>query len=444
LTGSATFYDVLGISANADEDEIKRAYFRGIKAHPPEKDAEGYQRIREAYETLSDRTARKEYDALLEGGDEVRELLDKANDHMANERFEDARSCLKTVIALASEADAAWNLYGICCLHLERYEEALKVFTALMNRAPDVALYAAHAGHSELFLAEESVRDSEKAKHYRLARAHFEKALALDPGNHHHHLGLARVYSEECRFDEAIAAVWGAIHADESVDLGDLEALFELCWLHIYKHDLTGVGKIADEIEKITPADPEVRRYVAHRFARLSGMLLEVKAFDAAKSAADAALKFDPGDGDLVGLKDYINRVILASNAFDRLVHDSEVIPPIKLLCVVLVTDLTGESMDDRDGQVDRALEAIGGYYGHDVVMSVNRLRTHYSQLYSLNHRLFEAIDHAAKGHPPSTYSGGSTGSGCILLLIQAVTVGGFLGATPELARYLLSLGPFR
>src|SRR5947208_14800480 len=45
-------YKVLGISREASEAEIKRAYFTLVREHPPERDPEGFKRIRAAYEQL--------------------------------------------------------------------------------------------------------------------------------------------------------------------------------------------------------------------------------------------------------------------------------------------------------------------------------------------------------------------------------------------------------
>ena len=45
-------YEILGISRDADQNEIKRAYFRQLRQHPPETDPEGFQQLRAAYERL--------------------------------------------------------------------------------------------------------------------------------------------------------------------------------------------------------------------------------------------------------------------------------------------------------------------------------------------------------------------------------------------------------
>ncbi len=43
---------VLGIAEGASPDEIRRAYLQRVKEHPPERDAEAFERIRDAYGML--------------------------------------------------------------------------------------------------------------------------------------------------------------------------------------------------------------------------------------------------------------------------------------------------------------------------------------------------------------------------------------------------------
>ena len=45
-------YEVLGLNAGATQTEIKKAYFSLVRKHSPEKDPDGFRRIREAYEHL--------------------------------------------------------------------------------------------------------------------------------------------------------------------------------------------------------------------------------------------------------------------------------------------------------------------------------------------------------------------------------------------------------
>lgn len=46
-------FEVLGLAASSPVRELKRAYRAQVVAHPPDRDPEGFRRVREAYELLS-------------------------------------------------------------------------------------------------------------------------------------------------------------------------------------------------------------------------------------------------------------------------------------------------------------------------------------------------------------------------------------------------------
>jgi curved DNA-binding protein CbpA len=58
-------YQVLGIERDATEAEIKRAYFTRVREHPPERDPDGFKRVRAAYEQLRASKERAETDLFL-------------------------------------------------------------------------------------------------------------------------------------------------------------------------------------------------------------------------------------------------------------------------------------------------------------------------------------------------------------------------------------------
>ena len=60
----SNYYELLEISKNATEEEIKKAYKTLAKKHHPDKggNKETFQKIQEAYDTLSDSTKKHEYD----------------------------------------------------------------------------------------------------------------------------------------------------------------------------------------------------------------------------------------------------------------------------------------------------------------------------------------------------------------------------------------------
>ena len=51
-------FAVLGIEETADDEAVRAAYVQALRASPPDRDPEGFRRIREAYEALRDTESR--------------------------------------------------------------------------------------------------------------------------------------------------------------------------------------------------------------------------------------------------------------------------------------------------------------------------------------------------------------------------------------------------
>src|ERR1700761_1795742 len=64
MVDASDFYEILGVARDADERTIKKAYFTLVRRHPPETHPTEFQRLREAYEVLSNPESRAEYDAV--------------------------------------------------------------------------------------------------------------------------------------------------------------------------------------------------------------------------------------------------------------------------------------------------------------------------------------------------------------------------------------------
>jgi DnaJ domain len=50
--------EILGVAANASEEEIRRAYLQKVKEFPPDRSPAEFERIRDAYESLRDPRSR--------------------------------------------------------------------------------------------------------------------------------------------------------------------------------------------------------------------------------------------------------------------------------------------------------------------------------------------------------------------------------------------------
>ncbi len=61
---ASTPYAILGVEPDATPAQIRVAYLQKVREHPPERDQEGFKRVREAYETLRSPRKRAELELL--------------------------------------------------------------------------------------------------------------------------------------------------------------------------------------------------------------------------------------------------------------------------------------------------------------------------------------------------------------------------------------------
>lgn len=65
---------LLGVETTADNDELRAAYLRKVQQHPPDRDPETFEQIRDAYEQM--RNPDRRAAAIMEGPDPDAPLTD--------------------------------------------------------------------------------------------------------------------------------------------------------------------------------------------------------------------------------------------------------------------------------------------------------------------------------------------------------------------------------
>jgi curved DNA-binding protein CbpA len=74
-TGTPDPWSVLDVSPQADDDQIRAAYMRKVKEHPPDRSGPEFEKIRDAYEQLKDPYRRAKYLILGAAPDKPLESL---------------------------------------------------------------------------------------------------------------------------------------------------------------------------------------------------------------------------------------------------------------------------------------------------------------------------------------------------------------------------------
>jgi curved DNA-binding protein CbpA len=77
--------EVLGVPPNAGEEEIRAAYLRKVKEHPPDQSPEEFEKIRNAFETLRD--PRRRTLAMLHASDPDAPLASVLDGHAPRRLF---------------------------------------------------------------------------------------------------------------------------------------------------------------------------------------------------------------------------------------------------------------------------------------------------------------------------------------------------------------------
>jgi curved DNA-binding protein CbpA len=77
--------EILGVAANAGEEEIRIAYLAKVKEHPPDRSPEEFEKIRDAFDTLRD--PRRRAQAMLLSHDAVGPLTALLDGHAPRREF---------------------------------------------------------------------------------------------------------------------------------------------------------------------------------------------------------------------------------------------------------------------------------------------------------------------------------------------------------------------
>lgn len=97
-----SYYERLGVEKTADALQIKRAYYTLVKQYPPERFPEDYKALRAAYDILSDKKKRAEYDQARSLPEDVAYLFDQAEKLERLGRYDQAAEVYRQILRLHS------------------------------------------------------------------------------------------------------------------------------------------------------------------------------------------------------------------------------------------------------------------------------------------------------------------------------------------------------
>lgn len=335
-------YQVLELTQDATEKEIKAAFFRLVRKYTPEDHPEKFKEIRKAYETLRDPKARANYDAMEQSGEAIEQLVVEAREHEEEKNWEEAVRCYKKIVALAPGLDWAWNALGLCYSYQKDYSNASKIFARLTARAGDVAVYWCNYGWINMNL----FYKYDQPSYLSLAREMFEKAHELEPFNSTYVLDIARTYLESKDYSQALTYVNKAIAINQETDFQDMDAYIVKSMIYDSQGQPERIVSIADEILAATGGDLEFYEHAAYRLASYGYEFYKKHIYDLAKVYAEAALKLNSESKEIRMLFEDSELFSNCEREWERIEKDSSIADPVKKVALLNLADLFGE-VDD-------------------------------------------------------------------------------------------------
>ena len=393
---AASLYETLEVTPGATPEEIKRAYYRLIRKYPPEKEPERYREISDAYAVLSNEESRRGYDETSLYGDEVEALMDAARKAEEYENWVTAAQKLKMALALTPTADYILNRLALVYAYDERFPDAVKSLEKLTARIPTVPVYWSNLG--EIFLRQadwqsENGQESEKPKSLEKGRAAFETAYRLEPYNQKHLLGVSRCYKAEKNYPQAIAYARRAVTADGQVDYSDFDTLFEIAFLHVLTDDWDGLQQVVGEINSVTPSDPEIRGYVASRFARLASDLFGAGGYADAARIGIHALTFQDASAraELEKMVTFYRYVAGANEEMGAFSGDQRLPVPLRYFAYLSYMKAVDEPVENHQAEFEEAWSNfVDTACDHRYALLV--LRMEYPHLYWLQDNVYDKL----------------------------------------------------
>lgn len=384
------YFELLGVDRDASPDEIKRAWARQVRIHTADKDPKRNHELNQAKATLLDPKARKAYEATLDYGEEIEDLLAEAEEAIEAEEWDDAVAPLKEVLALYPDDNSTRLRLATVLYRADRKRESADVLWGLVRREPDSSLYYHWLG---IVLAE--LGDTTVAEW-----AH-RKACKFAQGDSDPFIALARFLATNGRFHEAEQAIEQAVHADGKVDVSDLNALLELPFIHLFAKKYGLIGQDAQRIRQLlVGADSGLLEFASHRFRLIANMLVEAERYTEALLFLDAATQLAPVPDELRSWERRVRLLAQIVRELGSLRNDDLVLPALKGLVHCYAIGFAGWKVDfDVQEHFEECLEGLDTCNQYTVLCDVERLAAAYPGLYSIAAETLREIEQVSRAH---------------------------------------------
>ncbi|ADU31955.1 tetratricopeptide repeat protein [Evansella cellulosilytica] len=376
-------YEVLGISNDAIELEIKRAYNRKIKEFSNEKHPEQFKNIRRAYEILINEASRQKYDTMRTFGPEINRLEADAEHALSKKDLHSATLAYKKILMIEPSLHIYRNELALTLVQQGDLEKGLIQFEKLVTKYPENASYRCNYAHclQKLGKTNEAV-DSFKTAHH------------LDPNDVNIVFSLVELYIDNHDYEKARFTIESALEEKENEGFHRFYYLFKLIHVDIFERNTEQLERSLARVETLISAHIEESAYVANEFARLAFQLYEVKLYDWAKRLTERAIELDPENEYIQALHESNEENNVKSKEFQYLMDDERILKPVKhpFFLAFHKDEMSDEEFEQSLSIMYENVEYIAKFDPHETIKSLKRVLIKYPHLYESRQEFLEKI----------------------------------------------------
>jgi tetratricopeptide (TPR) repeat protein len=384
MAAEEDLYAALGVAETATPAEIQAAYFRKVRRHPPDRDAEGFRRIQAAYDVLRNPKTRKEYDDAGRTDPEAKTLLDAGRKLLEQDKAAEAVPLIKRALVRQPKSPVIRDLLTQALLALKQYPEAEKQAHQVLALEPDNPVYSVRIG--DVLRARD--HDSEALPHYR-------KAVLLDPTSAQNVVKLAYLLDYLDQPEDAIKLLEQSIARDGKVDFDDwvyFQCLYTLLTLR-ERHDALAATHL--RIRAILPPEAEQRSFVAWFYYQTAMRVTKLGKFEAAVRSLEEAASIDNSLPDLAAIVARLHSSRAAVDELPRLRDDESFALGLRMTCWALGIQRLLGGGDELEKMFDKAADLLNDEIataGWDIGPQVQRLQARYPGLAKLLNELLAKV----------------------------------------------------
>lgn len=286
-------YGVLRISPEAGNAEIKKAYVNMVRDYPPEKAPEEFKMIRKAYETLMDPIERKEYDAFLNHGIEIKKYNEDGIKALENRNFKKAIKEFNKILSIEPQLVSVKNYLGVALLYDGQYEKALIQLQEVVELEPKNAEFQENLGEAY-----------KNTSQYDKAEEHFFKAYEIDPLNDDRVYKILSFYKENQKYNKAASFLKKSIIRNKSSQLNILPYYIELVKIYAMDKNKYEIKNAMDMIERNISNDKKNKDYMATKLGEVACKLYDNKEYEMVEIIAKGTLWLNPNDSKIKDIYD--------------------------------------------------------------------------------------------------------------------------------------------